>query len=202
MDHISLDQWKYHIVRHVFTDTADEGYIVARWAFFHGMHRMYFWNAAHSIEKYLKASLLLNDKSVIKSNHLDAKLFQRVWEYARDLAPDSLDCPKECKPSYPIPSKEPVKKFIERLAGDGSTDNRYATDSYEFEKTDIFKLDQLIFSLRRLVIYLNRKPREPIDGYGPDMCYRDILTTDKWFEHLCPSKVSKEKWGQTLHQIH
>ena len=68
----------------LFTEAADEDYIVARVAFQFGLPNQFSWSAQQAIEKYLKGALLLNGISVKKSRHNIVNLFSEI----RKLAPD------------------------------------------------------------------------------------------------------------------
>ena len=91
------------IVRELFVDTADDNYITARWCFVEGLNVDYFWLAVHALEKYMKASLLLNGHSA--KGYLDhagkrrsfghdiTKLYGYLRSFAADLLPDNLPRP-------------------------------------------------------------------------------------------------------------
>src|SRR4051794_6589074 len=65
------------IARMMFLKTADNNYIMARKAFFGNIILDFLWLSLHSIEKYLKATLLLNDKSA-KYGHDIVRLYEEV----------------------------------------------------------------------------------------------------------------------------
>ena len=58
-----MNALKNNVVTQMFVDTADQNYLIARWAYHRGLFLDFFWNACQALEKYLKASLLLNGKS-------------------------------------------------------------------------------------------------------------------------------------------
>jgi hypothetical protein len=57
--------FKQSIVEDFFISTADDNYVAARWCYLDGLNIDFFWLSVHSLEKYLKAALLLNCKSAI-----------------------------------------------------------------------------------------------------------------------------------------
>ena len=87
------------IVREIFVDTADDNYITARWCFVEGLNVDYFWLAVHTLEKYMKAALLLNGQSgrgyrdeagkCQSFGHDIAVLYRHVKLFASDLLPSS-----------------------------------------------------------------------------------------------------------------
>ena len=53
----------------MFIETADENYILARWAAINHLDLDFLGLGLHAIEKYLKALLLLNEKPAKKYGH-------------------------------------------------------------------------------------------------------------------------------------
>lgn len=171
--------WKIMAIRSIFVQTADHNYIVARWAFFHSLYRDYYWNALHGVEKYLKAALVCNNVPVHKFKHDIMKLFDELLVRCEEFLPPYYSGPVAGKGGvfYEI---DRVKKFVERLNFLGCTDNRYAYFSNAVTPEDIFYLDALVFSIRRLCIFLDRQFGPDDDGfYGT---YRDKLKLDPAFQ--------------------
>ncbi len=48
-----LDVMKNNVVTQMFVDTADQNYLIARWAYHRGLFTDFFWNSVHALEKYL-----------------------------------------------------------------------------------------------------------------------------------------------------
>jgi hypothetical protein len=64
------------------------------------------------------------------------------------LLPDKLLCPKEINdPDWPV---ETTESFIRRIHQYGQPDNRYQFVGYLKHGTDVLKLDQMVFAIRRL----------------------------------------------------
>ena len=89
-----IDILKNEVVTEMFVDPADHDYVVSRWCYQNCLFGSFFWNAAQAIEKYLKASLLLNGRSSKKFGHDLVRLYDAVTEYADDLLPDGLERPE------------------------------------------------------------------------------------------------------------
>ncbi len=94
---------KNHITFNLFVDTADQNYVVARWCYLNGLHLDFFWNGLHSLEKLMKAVLLLNGFSSIKAEnggsnfgHNIVELYEQVKGIASDLLPQVLIKPTNC----------------------------------------------------------------------------------------------------------
>jgi hypothetical protein len=129
--------YRHSIVDELFIKTADDNYVTARWCFTYGLNVDFFWLGVHALEKYLKASLLLNGSS--GKDHLEGtkrkkyghdirKLYADVQPLAPELLPANLTRP-------PVIASvgwhdEPTEKFIGRLLFFGQADNRYQLYGY------------------------------------------------------------------------
>ena len=149
---IELDASKYEIIDTLFIETADQNYLLARVCYFNGLYNDFFWNAAQSIEKYLKASLLLNGFSVKDTGHDLDKLFKEVQNYAQELIAPELIEPDQVDVGW---RKEKTFDFVSRVNEYGSSNNRYNELGYYLRLEDLLKLDQLVFYLWRCVCQLN-----------------------------------------------
>jgi hypothetical protein len=149
---------KHSIAGGLYIKTADENYVVARWCSIYGLETDFFWLAAHSLEKYMKAALLLNEQSAKeyteggKTKHYGhdiEKLYQNLRPLAPELLPSRLACPKELNDdSYW--GEETTEAFITRIHMYGQPDNRYQFVGYVKHGADVLKLDQVVFAIRRL----------------------------------------------------
>lgn len=168
---------KSSIVKELFVATADDNYINARWCFHNELNVDFFWLALHAVEKYLKASLLINGKSAKGYSHNIVKLFSDVRNLAPELIPTDLQKPDDSMPSH-YWHAETSQEYIKRLNRNGDADNRYQIYGYSRQAEDLWKLDQIVFSIRRLcqpleVHFLN-KPRA---GF-PDQTRRERMLLD------------------------
>jgi hypothetical protein len=114
---------KHSMVRELFISTADDNYILARWCFQQKVNVDFFWLAVHSLEKYLKAALLMNGHSTLKYGHKIVDLYDAVRPLAPELLPPEFKRPDNMPPS--MWRVETVLEFLERLYRDGNADNRY-----------------------------------------------------------------------------
>ena len=73
-----IDVLKAGVVHSLYTDTADQNYIIARWSFLNGLHGDFLWLSVHALEKYMKAILLMNGQSARGYSHRVADLLPRV----------------------------------------------------------------------------------------------------------------------------
>lgn len=163
-----FENWKDRLVTEIFLETADEDYVTARWLFLNGLHRMFFWNAAQAIEKYLKASLLLNGYSAIYKGHPIEKLFDHVMTFAGELIPKQLEAPSSIKQFSEMNElwRDPTtKRFVVRVAAEGDPSNRYDYFGIELEPGDLYKLDQTVFALRNLAVKLDAE-LDPVNYPG------------------------------------
>ena len=155
---------KHRLVRELFVGTADDNYTLARWCFQQKAHADFFWLALHGVEKYLKATLLLNGKSSKKYKHDIERLYDAVQGFASDLLPSSLVMPRNMPRQHW--RDETVKDFIGRLNKEGQPDNRYAIYGYGRMPEDLWKLDQVVFSIRPLCqtldVSISTRPKQTI----------------------------------------
>ena len=80
-----LYPYKHDIVDDLYIKTADDNYIAARWCFYAQLDVDFFWLAAHCVEKYLKATLLLNEQPARTYGHDIEKLYKAVLALAPAL---------------------------------------------------------------------------------------------------------------------
>jgi HEPN domain-containing protein len=140
---------KHSIVRELFINTADDNYINARCCFNEGLHADFFWLSVHALEKYMKAILLMNGRSSKSYSHDIVKLYPQIRALAPELLPTKLIKPDDAMPEDYWHDEE-VDAFIKRLYRDGQADNRYQLYGYSRRADDLWKIDQLIFNVRRL----------------------------------------------------
>ena len=76
-----------HIVESMFVATADQNYILARHAFFNEFDVDFFWLSLHALEKYMKATLLLNGQSAKEFGHDLTMLYSQVRTLHLDYGP-------------------------------------------------------------------------------------------------------------------
>lgn len=166
-----LDAEKAQIVRELFIDTADDNYILARWCFVGGLSVDYSWLAVHTLEKYMKAALLLNGQSG-KEGHDIRRLYKNVKHLSADLLPENLTQP----PALEIDSwrDERPTRFLERLYRNGNAHNRYQIFGFLRHREDLFKLDSMAFALRRLCVPLEARRRPS----KTNRTHRDVLTEE------------------------
>ena len=168
------------IVRELFVNTADDNYITARWCFAEGLNVDYFWLAVHTLEKYMKAALLLNGRSSRSFGHDIVALYEDVKLLASDLLPNNLGRPDGLETDHW--RDETPEAFSNRLYRNGNADNRYQIFGFVRHREDLFKLDLMVFALRRLCV--------PLDAYyfakpcpgRMNLTYRDLMTKQpKWW---------------------
>lgn len=200
MEHENLFINKVEFVREMFINTADNNYILARYSFYNSYPFEFLWLAMHALEKYMKASLLLNGMSSKKYNHDLVALSKAVNEYAEELLQFSFEKPKDIKLNFVAEEwwlNEEPQNFIQKISNLGSPNNRYRT--YGLLKTPdmIFKIDTLVYYYRRICRDLSKTI--PIEG--DDTKIFDILALDnsKWkidrgiLEDVLEDKDTKEK---------
>lgn len=138
-----------------FVISGDEDYLTSRLMAQKGLERAFFWAASQSIEKYLKAFLLFNGKSIIKyQGHpikkllADAILIDRTINNI-DISPHSDICIDEASLSYLKIFQ--LSDFIDDLNVYGDAGNRYNSRGITFSTGHLLALDSLIFQLREKI---------------------------------------------------
>lgn len=157
---INLDElypFKHSLVDEFFIKTADDNYVNARWCFEYELDTDFFWLALHCLEKYMKAALVLNGRSAKRYSHDITALYPDVRSLAPELMPVMLDISQELAGQLSSLGSEPTEQFVKRVFLYGQPDNRYQMIGYIKRQTDLFKLDQLVFAVRRLC--------QPLEGH-------------------------------------
>lgn len=142
-----LDAMKVMVIRDMFVRTADENYITARWCAANMLMTDFLWLAFHATEKYLKAALLLNGRSVRDAGHDIVELFDKVSVLADGLLPPVLTRPPRLRMDW---RDVTLAAFVEHLARQGNPDNRYLVHGHETNFEDMHRLDALVFAMRRV----------------------------------------------------
>ena len=194
-------------------NTADDNYIAARWCFVERLNVDFFWLAVHALEKYMKAVLLVNGRSgkgfIDQANsfqpygHDIEALYQNVQALAPDLLPSKLQKPNRLETDRW--REEVPKAFMARFHRNGNADNRYQVFGYVRHDDDLFKLDAMVFALRRLCM--------PLDAYylgkhrpgKPNLTHRNVLTKQPELWALTPhcrlKKTADGKRGDRLREV-
>ncbi len=188
------------IVIESFIFTGDRDYLTARFAFFQKQSHLFLWSAAQTLEKYLKANILLLDKGRIARNHKHTKLAKTL----------RVNCPERVKIDTTIPNgwsedrgviwpDIDVDGFLQRIETLGSPDVRYDQVQLEVHLQDLVLLDRLAFCLRHQLI---AQPVESCRLVGEQLkeCFHHLNYSfaPEGFEHwslmglrLCHASVSK-----------
>ena len=175
---------KNEVVTHFFVNTADQDYILARISHHGDIVNGFFWAAGQAIEKYLKASLLLNGKSSKGYSHDLVKLFEAVNQYASDLFPERLTKPPQLKTEFFNGEETPVE-FLKRIEPYTDPNSRYNIFGYCLSPGDLFYLDQFIFAARRVAFRLDARASRTVHEmlvslpkYQPRKGLLDKIITD------------------------
>lgn len=134
------------ITRHMFVATADRNYMLARIAHSHALDTDFWWLSLHALEKYLKATLLLNGRSAKNGGHDLVKLTGLVRALDRRIDFGPFTDPAIEHLHWRNSS---VEDFLARLNDYGSTQNRYLAYGHTASLDDLVNVDQLVWSVRR-----------------------------------------------------
>lgn len=186
-----------HLIWRMFRDAADCDYITARAMLLSKQPYGFYWNASQAIEKYLKCILLQNDISVKKYGHDNIEMFREVQDLADAMLPMMLIPANfiEMWPSkatlFGLSSAEVFSDFIERITSNGDPSNRYRHYSLVFRNSDLHKLDECCFLLRRLCFPLG------IEFGEAGKTYLDTIRSDPNFQPDLPLHFIEGN-GETL----
>ncbi len=151
----NIEILKENMALELFLKAADQTYVVARWCYLNKLFYDFYWNAAHALEKYLKAALLLNGRSSVKDpegnsfGHNIVKLYAVVCTFSGEIIPMHLQQPSKLKNMYWL--EETTEQFVLHLSREGDANNRYKLFGLRQRPEDIYKLDMLVFAIRRLI---------------------------------------------------
>jgi hypothetical protein len=164
------------LVHDLFVRTADENYITARWCAVNRLNIDFFWLAVQTLEKYMKAVLLLNGKTSKQFGHEIVKLYAQIRDIAGPLLPNVLVKPQnlEIEDWHECSSES----FVEHLQRQGNADNRYLIYGYHTRSQDLYKLDQMVFAVRRLICPLADRAFPSWDPGAPILTHRERLIRD------------------------
>lgn len=116
-----------------------------------GLQRGFYWAAAQTIEKYLKAFLLMNGEGVKDNKHAIKKLFDTAVKIDAsllelDISPHhSIHVEDSFSGSL---EKFTIQNFIKELDRHGNADNRYNAFGVDYNTGHLCALDSLSYQLR------------------------------------------------------
>ena len=131
IDHQRERAQRNGFIERSFRDTADRDYIAARMCFRLGLTEQFLWLSLQSIEKYLKAILLFNNKP---TQHLQHNLLRGLRE---SLAIQKLEMNVSARTS----------EFVEYVSEQGP--NRYFVHPRYTRKNELLELDRAVWDIRR-----------------------------------------------------
>ena len=178
----------FQIIEETFVFTADEDYLNARVSSINKLYRSFFWAAQQSLEKYLKAHLLCHGVSINgkEYSHNLNFLVSELEKYDSFLKNLELSPAKEHEflLADDLWGSKNCYAFIDSVNKYGNPSNRYDFFGLLSEFSDLFKLDQVVFSLRsRLTnesVFAKVRNAEHIEYYAVDNNY---CFAPKEFEH-------------------
>lgn len=152
----NIERYTAQVISDSFVKPADEDYVSARLLAQKGMYRAFFWAAAQSLEKYLKAFLLTRGVSVkCFKGHPITALYAKACSIDAELSTIDTNIHSAIK-VHQNASKSieelSVAKFINNIEVQGSSDNRYNSFGVNFNLGYLFSLDSFIFGLRQQII--------------------------------------------------
>ena len=149
---MDLDERKADLIYHMFIDPADSNYLTARWAYHNGLFHQFYWDAAQSLEKFMKAALLLKNAEVREYDHDLNKLFDALCAINHNnLFLGTIQLPKTAALGGESWEGQPYSLFIDYIDRFGSADNRYGNIGTFVNGPVIHILDECCCSLRKFI---------------------------------------------------
>jgi hypothetical protein len=141
------------IVIESFIFTGDRDYLTARFAFFQKQSHLFLWSTAQTLEKYLKANILLLGCGAVRRTHEHTKLANIL----KATHPDRLEIDTAIQNGWKEQgltfwADVDVDGFLQRIESLGSPDVRYDQIQLEVHLQDLVLLDRLAFRLRHQLI--------------------------------------------------
>ena len=167
------------LIWRLYRDSADEDYLVARLSYRHGISFTFWWHAQQAVEKYLKASALLNCVNTSTDGHSLSILLSKVKKFSGDLLPMEIN-PKDYFEqgrggSVKSESIEAIVRTIEQY---GATSSRYRHNPMLARGYWFHQFDELVFLLRRLTFPLDMPCGQL------ELSFREFLLQDgRWEPH-------------------
>lgn len=149
---IDAERYVTEVIYESFVITADQDYLMARILALKGLERGFFWAAAQSIEKYLKAFLLIRGEGV--RNYRGHPLKQ-LYSHAIQIEDQLRNLVIAPHPKIRINSEwkalcktYTVHEFLDVLEDGGGPDSRYNMVGTRYETGYLFALDSLVHHFR------------------------------------------------------
>jgi len=149
-----------------FRDQADRDYISARLNYFVRSRQQFLWAGQQAIEKYLKAILLYNGKSSMQPM---AKLGNTKNTFGHDLTRLHKEVTTLTLLGYKLSQDQ--LHFLKYLDDLGAPDGRYQTIAAHSDGEFIFKLDELVWHIRR---YCQFFPNRSLQGEDPIPGFQEL----------------------------
>lgn len=210
MPYFSLTEDKFKLVacKHFFVSPADYNYIQARFCRIAGLHKEFFWQCLQALEKYFKASLIVNNVSATGFSHNLPRLLAKHREVYGDFAVTDPVRPNE------LPEElwrvRTVDQVIDRIHYFGAPESRYGLRSYNNYPSDLFLLDEIVFELRRRIgrlnsligtdIYVNDETRVDILEQSRGLTFSELIVNHPRFQifNMNITNASFEYLGDNL----
>lgn len=180
------------LVWRLYRDAADEDYIAARFFAKVDLRFNFFWSAQQALEKIVKATLLLNGKETAELGHDLSDAFT----IAQDLSGDLLPIVLVPHSSFPNDARlynyaQPASDFVRRIGTQGDANNRYRHYGVSFSFSDLYKLDQIYFTLRRTAFPLSMQEKR----FGTYLEYLRKHRSAQLHKFECLSQSNRKKRG-------
>jgi len=177
---MDLTDRKIDLTLRLYIDPADQDYLAARSAFNNCLFHVFYWCAAQACEKYLKAAILLQDRSAQDYGHDLASLFRDVRQFDRQgVIPEHLDLPETSAIGRSAWQGKPSALYVDYLAKYGSPDNRYAFHGTHVNGPVLHALDILCCAFRRLMRATNLTGGDLFAHQSPRLSHYQQIGNDQ-----------------------
>jgi len=150
----SIEAKIVNVIYESFVIPGDHDYLTARLLAQKGLYRAFYWAAAQTLEKYLKAFLVFNGYSVEHRNHFIKSLLDDAIKIDSNISTIDISPHKNLKfpdENIDLFKNLTLEKFIEDIQNHGDVDNRYNAFGIDFCSMHLFSLDSFTYNLRKLI---------------------------------------------------
>lgn len=171
---------KNDFINRSFRDVADKDYIAARLSHRYGLDLQFLWFSQQSLEKYLKAILLYNDKDTKHLGHRIKNAYMDVLSI----------------PDIPFDFPDDIEPFIKYVDAFGT--NRYFEYPYYLLGEECLQLDRVVWFIRRYCYHMRQIVTTPA-GETIDLFPLEIERVQRTYAMTKPHKF--ELFGGFLEKV-
>jgi len=151
----AAERYVAEVIYESFVVTGDQDYLMARLLALKGLPRGFYWAAAQTVEKYLKALLLMRGQGVVSyRGHPLLNLLKAATSVEPSLRTVDISMHQSIRAPENYSSllqQFTVNELLIDLENHGASDNRYNAIGIEYNTGHMFALDTFAHHVRALI---------------------------------------------------